>query len=234
MNVIGRLGLVALLAPLALIGCNKAGGGGGGGGGGGEPKTEQDKVLYALGNQLGTSLKPFSLTPAELDMVKVGISDAVAGNKAKVDSADFQMKVRELYMARSKAASEKIKEAGKKFLEDAAKAPGAVKTDSGMVFLSLKPGSGDSPVAQDKVKVNYEGKLTDGTVFDSSYKRNQPAEFPLGGVIPCWTEGLQKMKVGEKAKLVCPSAIAYGDRGSPPNIPGGSTLVFEVELLGVQ
>jgi len=230
MNRTRRFQIALLLAPLALWGCPKPGGGGGGTATA-EVKSDQDKVLYALGFQLGTSIKPFSLTQTEFAIVTSGISDAVFGSKSKVEGSEFQMKVRELYMSRSKAAAEKVKEAGKKFAEDAAKAAGAVKTDSGLVYLSLKEGTGESPTAQDKVKVNYEGKLTDGAVFDSSIKRGQPAEFALGGVIPCWTEGLQKMKVGGKAKLVCPATIAYGDRGSPPNIPGGSTLVFEVELL---
>ena len=97
----------------------------------------------------------------------------------------------------------------------------------------LTPGNGPSPTTTDKVKVNYEGRLTNGTVFDSSYKRGQPAEFGLNQVIKCWTEGVQKMKVGEKARLVCPSDIAYGDHGHPPTIPGGATLVFDVELLGI-
>src|SRR5262249_35765666 len=93
--------------------------------------------------------------------------------------------------------------------------------------------TGASPAATDTVKVHYEGKLTDGTIFDSSKQRGTPAEFPLNGVIPCWTEGVQKMKVGGKAKLVCPSAIAYGDRGSPPKIPGGATVEVEIGLRGV-
>ncbi len=95
------------------------------------------------------------------------------------------------------------------------------------------PGTGAVPTEDDKVKVNYRGTLTDGTEFDSSDKRGEPAEFPLTGVIRCWTNGLMMMKVGEKAKLVCPSASAYGDAGSPPAIPGGATLAFEIELLGI-
>ena len=102
-----------------------------------------------------------------------------------------------------------------------------------MVIRTLTPGTGPSPVASDTVKVHYTGTLTDGTVFDSSVKRKEPATFPLGGVIKCWTEGVQKMKVGEKAKLTCPSDLAYGDNGRPPTIPGGATLIFEVELLDI-
>jgi FKBP-type peptidyl-prolyl cis-trans isomerase FkpA len=97
----------------------------------------------------------------------------------------------------------------------------------------VRVGTGASPKASDTVKVNYRGTLLNGTEFDSSYKRNQPATFPLANVIPCWTEGVQKMKVGGKAHLVCPSGIAYGDRGSPPTIPGGATLIFEIELLEI-
>jgi FKBP-type peptidyl-prolyl cis-trans isomerase FkpA len=123
--------------------------------------------------------------------------------------------------------------AAKAYLEKAAAEPGAMKTPSGLIYSELRAGSGASPRPSDVVKVNYRGTLIDGTEFDSSYKRNQPAEFPLGQVIPCWTEGLQHMKVGGKARLVCPSAIAYGEEGSPPLIPGGATLVFEIELLGI-
>jgi len=122
---------------------------------------------------------------------------------------------------------------GAAFLDKAAAEPGAVKTSSGLVYRELTPGSGRSPAATDTVKVNYRGTLIDGTEFDSSYKRNEPAEFPLNRVIPCWTEGVQRMKVGGKSRLVCPSAIAYGEAGSPPVIPGGATLVFEIELLGI-
>ena len=117
----------------------------------------------------------------------------------------------------------------------AASAPaGATETlPSGVVVKHTQVGKGDSPAAADTVQVHYRGTLTDGTEFDSSYKRNQPASFPLRGVIPCWTEGLQKMKVGGKARLVCPSAIAYGERGSPPSIPPGAALIFEVELIDI-
>ena len=118
-------------------------------------------------------------------------------------------------------------------LADAAKEKGAVVAKSGMVFLALKEGAGDKPVAADKVKVHYRGSLVDGKEFDSSFKRNAPAEFPLSGVIPCWTEGVQMMKVGGKAKLTCPGKLAYGERGYPGLIPPNATLTFEVELLGI-
>jgi FKBP-type peptidyl-prolyl cis-trans isomerase FkpA len=122
----------------------------------------------------------------------------------------------------------------KAFIEKAASEPGAARTGSGMVYRDITPGTGASPKRTDTVKVNYKGTLIDGTEFDSSYKRNEPAEFPLNQVIPCWTEGVQHMKVGGKAQLVCPAATAYGEGGSPPTIPGGATLVFEIELLAIR
>jgi len=118
-------------------------------------------------------------------------------------------------------------------LEAAAKETGAVVTASGLVYKSVKDGSGASPKASDTVKVNYRGTFPDGKEFDSSYKRNKAIEFPLGNVIPCWTEGVQRMKVGGKAKLTCPAAVAYGSRGAGGVIPPNATLLFEVELLGI-
>jgi FKBP-type peptidyl-prolyl cis-trans isomerase FkpA len=115
----------------------------------------------------------------------------------------------------------------------AAKEKGAIVTPSGLVYRSLRDGSGANPTAADTVKVNYRGTLANGTEFDSSYKRNEPAQFPLGGVIPCWTEGVQRMKVGGKAQLVCPAAIAYGARGAGGVVPPNATLKFEVELLEI-
>ena len=123
------------------------------------------------------------------------------------------------------------KEKGRAYAEQAAKEPGAVRTASGLVFAEKTKGSGPTPKPGDTVKVNYHGTFVDGKVFDSTQGRG-PAEFQLSGVIPCWTEGLQKLAVGGKGKLVCPSSIAYGDAGRP-GIPGGATLVFDVELLAI-
>ena len=119
------------------------------------------------------------------------------------------------------------------YLSKAAAEPGAVKTSSGLVYRELRPGTGASPRPTDVVQVHYRGTRVDGKEFDSSYRAGQPLKFPLNGVIPCWTEGVQKMKVGGKSQLVCPASIAYGERGAPPDIPGGATLIFEVELLSI-
>jgi FKBP-type peptidyl-prolyl cis-trans isomerase FkpA len=116
----------------------------------------------------------------------------------------------------------------------AAKEEGAVVTPSGLVYRSLKDGNGASPTASDKVTVHYKGTFPDGREFDSSYKRGQPIDFPLNRVIACWTEGVQRMKVGGKAKLTCPPEIAYGSRGAGSAVPPNATLLFEVELLGIQ
>jgi FKBP-type peptidyl-prolyl cis-trans isomerase FkpA len=150
-----------------------------------------------------------------------------------VDVNEWGPKFQALEQTRAARVAEKQKAASNAFLAKAAAEPGAIKTESGLIYKNIQPGTGATPNASDSVKVNYRGTLIDGTEFDSSYKRNQPAQFPLSGVIRCWTEGVQKMKVGGKARLVCPSDIAYGDNGHPPVIPGGATLIFEIELLEI-
>jgi len=143
-------------------------------------------------------------------------------------------KLGELAQVRMQKATDKQKELAKPFLEKAAKEAGVKKTASGLIYKEIKAGTGAQARATDIVKVHYVGTLIDGKEFDSSVKRGQPAELPLSQVFPCWTEGVSMMKVGGKSKLICPSEIAYGDRGRPPVIPGGATLVFEVELLDVK
>jgi FKBP-type peptidyl-prolyl cis-trans isomerase FkpA len=197
-------------------------------------RTDDQKSLYAIGYVVGSrNLGPLNLKPDELKIVEQGIAEGASGKKAAIDVEAQMEAVNKFAQGRSSAAADKEKVAGRAYLDKAAKEPGVTKLPSGLIYKTLTPGNGASPAATDKVKVNYEGKLTNGTVFDSSYKRGQPAEFGLNQVIKCWTEGVQKMKVGEKARLTCPSDIAYGDHGHPPTIPGGATLVFEVELLGI-
>ena len=198
-----------------------------------EPKTEDEKALYAIGLSLSDRLTPFGLTAAELEFVKAGLADGALGRDRKIDPRAYTAKIQALRQARATVVAEGEKKAGQAYLTKAAAEPGAKKTDSGLVLTTIKPGTGPSPKATDKVKVHYHGTLPDGSVFDSSVQRGQPATFPLNGVIKCWTEGVQLMKVGGKSRLVCPSEIAYGDRGAPPRIKPGATLIFEVELLEI-
>lgn len=198
-----------------------------------EDPAEREKTFYALGQAVSRQLSVFEMTESELKLVQEGLADGVMGRPAKAKAEDYMPKVQEIARARMAAAGEKEKAAGAAFAEKAAAETGAQKTTSGLVYKETQPGTGESPKATDRVKVHYTGKLTDGSVFDSSVERGQPAEFPLNGVIPCWTEGVQKMKVGGKAQLVCPASIAYGENGAPPRIKPGATLVFDVELLAI-
>ena len=198
-----------------------------------ELKSDEQKVLYALGQVVGQNLASFTLTAAELELVKAGITDAVLNRERKVDIQVYGPKLAELQQARGKVLAANERKAGQAFLDKAATAKDTTRTESGMVISTLKPGTGASPKAGDRVKVHYQGTLTDGSVFDSSVQRGEPAVLPLTGVIACWTEGLQRMKVGGKSRLVCPPELAYGDNGRPPVIKPGATLVFEVELLEI-
>jgi FKBP-type peptidyl-prolyl cis-trans isomerase FkpA len=221
--------ILTVSLSVSLAACNQ------GGGSGARPAitSEDDKTFYALGMMLGRNVGTFALSPRELEIVKAGLSDTVLGKKPVVELEQYGPKIQGLARTRAGSKAQAEKEKAKSFQEAAAKEPNAVKETSGLIYVPIKEGTGDSPKPTDTVKVHYEGKLTDGTVFDSSIARGTPAEFPLNGVVPCWTEGLQKMKIGGKAKLVCPSSIAYGDQGRPPKIPGGATLVFQVELIDI-
>ena len=198
-----------------------------------ELKTEEQKTLYALGLAISRSLGPFNLSATDLEAVEAGLTDGSLHKAPKVELETYGPKIRQLQEARAAAVAEVEKKASQAFLDQAAAEKGATKTASGLVLITITPGTGASPKATDTVKVNYEGKLTDGTVFDSSVQRGEPVTFPLNKVIKCWTEAVQLMKVGGKSRLVCPSDLAYGDRGAPPQIKPGATLVFEVELLGI-
>ena len=196
-----------------------------------KPMTEEEKTIYALGLTMFRSLGQFDLSPAEIDLVKKALTDAAAGKPA-VELATVGPKIQELATTRGLRATAKQKALSTTALVKAAGEPGAQKTESGLIYREVKAGTGASPSATDTVKVHYRGTLVDGTEFDSSYKRNEPAQFALNGVVKCWTEGVQKMKVGGKSVLVCPSDLAYGD-GGRPGIPGGATLTFEIELLEI-
>jgi FKBP-type peptidyl-prolyl cis-trans isomerase FkpA len=192
-----------------------------------ELKTEREKTLYALGVAASDSFKVFNLKPEELAVVQRGLSDSVLNRKIQVDMSVYRTKVNELaaasYGDRSRAA-----------LVHFAKEKGAVRSPSGLIYIPALEGTGASPAPADRVKVEYEGKLPDGAIFDSSRKQGGAVVAPLADAIPCWKEGLQKMKVGGKARIVCPATIAYGDTGKPPSVPPKSTLIFDVELLAVE
>ena len=198
-----------------------------------EPKTDEDKGLYYMGVVVSQNLLIFELTPEEKVVVMQGIEDSLAGKTKDIDHEAYGPLAQNFAETRSVEVAEREKARSKEFLTEAAKAKGAQTTPSGLIFTEEKAGSGEAPSPTDTVKVHYHGTLRDGTVFDSSVQRGTPAEFPLNRVIPCWTEGVAMMKPGGKAKLICPSEIAYGDRGQPPVIPGGAALVFDVELIEV-
>ena len=189
--------------------------------------TEDQKTLYALGALLSRNLDSFSLTDAEFATVRQGFID---GYHHKPETKNAEGSIQQV-QALARTRAQKV---GMAYLDKAAKAPGATKTASGLVYIAVKAGTGPSPARTDKVKVSYEGRLIDGTVFDSSAQHGGSATFPLTGVIACWTEALQLMKVGGKSRIVCPAQIAYGERGAPPKIRPGSTLEFDIELLEIE
>lgn len=190
-------------------------------------ETDREKTLYALGVAAADSFKVFNLKPEELAVVQRGLSDGVLNRKLQVDMNVYRPKVNDLastsYADRSRAA-----------LVHFGKEKGAVRLPSGLIFIPSREGTGASPADGDMVKVEYEGKLADGTIFDSSRKQGGPVVAGISSGIPCWKEGLKMMKVGGQARIVCPSTLAYGDTGKPPSIPPRSTLVFDVELLAVE
>jgi FKBP-type peptidyl-prolyl cis-trans isomerase FkpA len=212
--------ILLLIIALAITACSTS-----------EPKTEDQKALYAIGVLVSKQIDVFRLSPEELEIVKQGMTDSTNGKKIIVEPEAYQQKIGELAQARMKVAAEKEKAKASEYLEKAVKEKGAEKSASGLIYTLLKEGTGKQAKTTDIVKVHYTGTLIDGKVFDSSVKRGQPVEFPLSQVMPCWTEGVAKMKVGGKAKIVCPAALAYGDAGRPPVIPGGAVLIFEIELL---
>jgi FKBP-type peptidyl-prolyl cis-trans isomerase FkpA len=193
--------------------------------------TDDQKTIYALGILLQHSLDEFDLSSAELEIVKRAITDS-ARKRPAVDLDEWGPKIGAFARARGERVVARERAASATYLARAAAEAGAVRTESGLVYRELSAGTGASPTVADAVRVHYRGTLMDGTEFDNSYTRSEAAQFSLGGVIGCWTEGLQKMKVGGKARLVCPSDLAYGD-GGRPSIPGGAALIFEVELLEI-
>jgi len=210
-----------------------------------ELKTQKDKVSYSLGLDLGTKMKA-QMKNQSIDMdpelFSRGMKDAFSGAKplmteqeVKDTMSAFQKDMMTRQMERDKAAGEKNKKEGDAYLAENMKKEGVKVLPSGLQYKVLKEGTGNTPKATDKVEVNYRGTLIDGTEFDSSYKRGQPAMFKVNGVIPGWTEALQLMKEGAKWQLVIPSKIAYGERGTQGGPIGpNATLIFEVELISIK
>ena len=219
--------LSLVLASLVLVSCNSN-----------DPKkvsleSDDDKTFYAMGYMLGGNLQRLTLSDKELAALYKGVSMAAKNEKSEVDMAKFQNRIQEVFKARMDKVAVKEKEAGTNFLNKFVTSEGATKTASGLAYKVMKEGTGATPTSEDVVEVHYHGTLADGTVFDSSVERGKTISFPLNRVIKGWTEGLQTMKEGGKTKFVIPADLAYGEAGAPPKIPGGATLVFEVELFKV-
>jgi FKBP-type peptidyl-prolyl cis-trans isomerase FkpA len=197
------------------------------------PADAEKDAFYAFGASLARYASGMKLSESDIDSIESGLRDALLAKPLRVDPRTQGPQIQKLVSERRAAAAAEETAAAGVFLAEAAAAPGAQKKDSGLIYQSTTEGTGPTPQATDRVKVHYKGMLRDGTEFDSSIGRGQPAVFHLNRVVPCWTEGLQLMKVGGKAKLVCPSNLAYGDRGVPGRIPPGAPLVFEVELIEI-
>jgi FKBP-type peptidyl-prolyl cis-trans isomerase FkpA len=223
--------LLSVFAALILAaGCNP------GGGKPAEPKldTDDSKAIYALGLLIADRIDQFGLSESELDVFEAGLRDGVLKHEKKVEPKNLSKELQAFSKARQVAAADREKTESAAYLAKMAAEPGASKAPSGYIIKTVTEGTGPSPAVTDTVKVQYHGTLRDGTVFDSSRERGEPAVFPLNGVIPCWTESLQTMKVGGKYVVTCPAEIAYGDRGAPPSIKPGAALTFEVELLEIE
>ena len=200
-----------------------------------------DKLSYALGIGIGSQLAGMGAKELNIDDFAQAIKDVISGSELKVDNAEAQTLVQNFFQeqeAKQQAAAAEAgkvaKAAGEAFLAENGKKDGVVTLTSGLQYQVLKEGNGKKPSATDQVVCHYEGTLIDGTVFDSSYQRNQPATFGLNQVIPGWTEGVQLMQEGAKYRFFIPYKLAYGERGAGAQIPPFATLVFDVELIEVK
>jgi len=191
---------------------------------------DEQRIVYTLGVMLMKDLAVFRLNDKDLEILQQGMRDAQDG-ELLLDPNLYEAKIQDLAMARLEATKKTQASEAADFVAAAKKKAGARTTKSGLVIRTTTPGKGPSPKSDSKVTAHYEGRLVDGTIFDASANRGQPLTFPLNHVIPCWSEAVQLMKVGEKAQLICPPDIAYGDKGAPPAIPPGATLVFDIHLL---
>ena len=200
-----------------------------------------DKLSYALGLGIGTQLAQLGAQHLNLDDFKQAVSDMIDGKEPQISHEearklvnDFFQKQEEREMERRREAGKAAKEAGEKYLEENRKSPKVIETPSGLQYEVLQEATGRNPAATDTVRVHYEGRLIDGTIFDSSIQRGEPISFPLNGVIAGWTEGLQLMSEGAKYRLHIPYNLAYGEAGAGASIPPYAALIFDVELIAVE
>lgn len=192
-----------------------------------------NKISYALGLGIGQQLKSMNIEDFSIEDFTKSISDVMSGKETAISSREAQVMLNEYFQNKEKEQAQNAIAEGKVYLEQNAKRDGVTQTKSGLQYEVLTEGTGKSPKATDTVRCHYEGRLLDGTVFDSSYKRGEPADFGLNQVIPGWTEGVQLMKEGAKFRFHIPYLLAYGERGAGAQIPPYSTLVFDVELIKV-
>ncbi len=197
------------------------------------PLTDDQQTLYALGVLMSRSLENLQLSEAEFSVVRSGLADGYHKHPTIADPDSYTPKLQALARDRVAMLAQRERTAGLAYLDQVAKTPGATRTASGLLYVPVSEGTGAAPARTDRVKVNYEGRLVDGTLFDSSAAHGQPATFNIAGVIPCWSEALLLMKVGGKSRVVCPADLAYGDRGAGSKIRPGATLVFDIELLDI-
>ena len=233
--------LLAAAGLLTLAGCDRSAPEAGGANAAGEPAeaaitTDKGKASYSIGYQFADNVKRQLDDSIDTEAFVRGVQDRLEGAEMRVSEEEAEQALSGLMAARqaaADAAAVETLEAGVNYLEENAKREGVTALPSGLQYEVLEPGDGPKPGATDNVTTHYEGRLIDGTVFDSSYERGEPASFPLNRVIPGWTEGLQLMSVGAKWRLYVPASLAYGDRAAG-QIPANSTLIFDVELLGVE
>jgi FKBP-type peptidyl-prolyl cis-trans isomerase FkpA len=221
------IALLAMTSILTLVSCQDSGKSSV------SLKTEEDKTLYTVGAMLGSRFAHLNLTKEEMAALTQGLRDTAEGKDPAVNLTEYQSKIEPYFKERMSSMSVEIKEKGEKYLQNFVENEGGQKTESGLAYKIIEEGEGEKPAAEDTVSVHYHGTLIDGTVFDSSRDRGKKVEFPLNRVIKGWTEGLQLIGEGGKIKLVIPADLAYGDAGAPPKIPGGATLIFEVELFKI-
>lgn len=192
-----------------------------------------EKLSYALGMVIGHNLKNMSVNEINAADFADAVSDVLAGNTTKIDDAEAQQIVNTFLQKQQEEMGKAVREDGERFLAENAKKEGVTVLPSGLQYTVIKEGNGAKPLATDRVKCHYEGTLPNGTIFDSSYKRGEPAIFPLNGVIAGWTEGVQLMNEGAKYRFFIPYHLAYGERGAGQAIPPYAALVFDVELIEV-